>query len=254
MNLTPDQKRAATAVGSVAVTAGAGTGKTSMLAARYLHHVQTDGMSPLSVVAVTFTDKAADELRSRIRKTLNAELGDEKVIAEVEAAQISTMHALASRICRDFYDLAEIPPDFSILDDTAKPLWMAEKFEEAVSLIDPDIFRTLGFSWLTSAISVLLKDPYSSDQALSLGADQWKDTIERLQPRRLQRSSLQVNGVRRMRRYMNAAGKTATNSRQSEPMFISAMTNPKKTLRHSMTHSRISPETKVRRKLAGRWA
>ncbi|MBK7931986.1 MAG: UvrD-helicase domain-containing protein [Acidobacteria bacterium] len=179
MNLTPDQKRAATAVGSVAVTAGAGTGKTSMLAARYLHHVQTDGMSPLSVVAVTFTDKAADELRSRIRKTLNAELGDEKVIAEVEAAQISTMHALASRICRDFYDLAEIPPDFSILDDTAKPLWMAEKFEEAVSLIDPEIFRTLGFSWLTSAISVLLKDPYSSDQALSLGSDQWKETIEK---------------------------------------------------------------------------
>lgn len=178
MNLTKDQERAATADGSVAVTAGAGTGKTSMLAARYLHHVKTHKMSPLSVVAVTFTDKAADELRSRIRRTLNAELGDERVIAEVEAAQISTMHALAARICREFYDLAGIPADFKVLDDTEKPLWVAEKFEEAISPIDPAIIDDLGFSWLTSALGVLLRDPYSSEKALSLGAEQWRDAIE----------------------------------------------------------------------------
>ncbi|CAN5559365.1 hypothetical protein BH10ACI3_BH10ACI3_10170 [soil metagenome] len=170
--------RAAEATGSVAVTAGAGTGKTKMLAARYLYHVRTDGFSPLAVVAVTFTDKAADELRSRIRKTLFEQLGDEKIIAEVEAAQISTMHALAARICRDFYDLAGIPADFTVLDDTENPLWIAEKFEEAIAELDPAVFDELGFTWLTSAISILLKDPYSSEKALSLGADQWSEAID----------------------------------------------------------------------------
>ncbi|CAN5468068.1 hypothetical protein BH10ACI2_BH10ACI2_03130 [soil metagenome] len=178
MILTDDQKRAAEAAGSVAVTAGAGTGKTSMLAARYLHHVKEHGMSPLSVVAVTFTEKAADELRSRIRKTLSEELGDEKVTAEVEAAQISTMHALASRICRDFYDLAGIPADFAVLDDTEKPLWVAEKFEEAIGHIEPTIIEELGFTWLTSVLQILLRDPFSAEKSLALGSAGWRDAID----------------------------------------------------------------------------
>lgn len=178
MKLTNEQARAANAPGSVSVTAGAGTGKTSMLAARYLYHVRTDELSPLSVVAVTFTDKAADELRSRIRKTLHAELGDEKVIAEVEAAQISTMHALAARICRDFYDLAGIPADFTILDETDSPLWMAEKFDQAMHGVDPTIVNELGFVWLASAIRELLRDPFASEKALALGSENWQAAIE----------------------------------------------------------------------------
>ena len=153
--LTGEQNRAAEAVGSVAVTAGAGTGKTSMLAARFLHHVRQDGLSPLSIVAVTFTEKASAELRSRIRKTLKSETQDEQIVAEVEAAQISTMHSLASRICRDFYDLAGIPADFTILDDVDSPLWTAEKFDEAVGGIDRSIVEELGFNWLTNALKVL---------------------------------------------------------------------------------------------------
>ena len=152
MNPTPEQQRAAEAKGSAAVTAGAGTGKTTLLARRYTHHVRADGLSPLEVVAVTFTEKAADELRSRIRRTLYKEnLGDE-IVAEVEAAQISTIHALAARICRDFYDLAGIPADFTVLDETESPMWLAEKFEEAFAVIDPAIVERLGFSWLASAL------------------------------------------------------------------------------------------------------
>jgi len=143
MELTKDQKRAAAATGSAAVSAGAGTGKTRMLAQRYLHHIRAHEFSPLSIVAITFTEKAADELRSRIRKTLSAELKDEKIIAEVEAAQISTIHSLAARICRDFYDLAGIPPDFSVLDETESPLWTSEKFDEAMGKIDPAIIEAI---------------------------------------------------------------------------------------------------------------
>ena len=175
--LTGEQNRAAEAVGSVAVTAGAGTGKTSMLAARFLHHVRQDGLSPLSIVAVTFTEKASAELRSRIRKTLKSETQDEQIVAEVEAAQISTMHSLASRICRDFYDLAGIPADFTILDDVDSPLWTAEKFDEAVGGIDRSIVEELGFNWLTTALKVLLKDPYASEKALAVGSRNWRGAI-----------------------------------------------------------------------------
>ncbi len=63
MTLTPQQQAAAYADGSVAVIAGAGTGKTHMLAERYLYHLREGELSPLEVVAVTFTDKAAAELR-----------------------------------------------------------------------------------------------------------------------------------------------------------------------------------------------
>ncbi len=177
-DLTDDQKRAAEAPGSAAVTAGAGTGKTHMLARRYLHHVAEHGLSPLSVVAVTFTEKAAAELRSRIRETLITRLGDEKTTAEVEAAQISTMHSLASRICRDFYDLAGIPADFVVLDEVESPLWAAEKFDEAVSGVDIDIAEELGYKWLFRVLTELLRDPLASEKALSLGADHWRHEVE----------------------------------------------------------------------------
>lgn len=161
------------------MTAGAGTGKTRMLAERYLYHVRTHGLSPLAVVAVTFTEKAAAELRSRIRLTLIENLAGEEVIAEIEAAQISTIHSLAARICRDFYDLAGIPADFTVLDETESPLWAAEKFEEALGAIDPDLADELGFKWLVRVLNELLRDPISSEKALRLGADNWRTAIDK---------------------------------------------------------------------------
>ena len=161
------------------MTAGAGTGKTRMLAERYLFHVSKHGLSPLAVVAVTFTEKAAAELRSRIRLTLIENLAGEEVIAEIEAAQISTIHSLAARICRDFYDLAGIPADFAVLDETESPLWAAEKFDEALSLIDADGADELGFKWLVSVLRELLRDPISSEKALSLGAENWRTAIDK---------------------------------------------------------------------------
>src|SRR5215471_2410075 len=131
MKLTSKQEIAVTAARSVAVTAGAGTGKTAMLAARYLHHVIADGTSPLEIAAVTFTEKAAAELRSRIRSELTLAVGTERA-AETDAAQISTIHAMAARICRDFYDLAGIPADFRMLDETDSDILLADWFDDVM--------------------------------------------------------------------------------------------------------------------------
>ncbi|QQS32218.1 MAG: UvrD-helicase domain-containing protein [Acidobacteriota bacterium] len=173
VSLNPDQQRAATAATSVAVTAGAGTGKTAMLSHRYLHHVSVDGLSPLSIVAVTFTEKAAAELRSRIRKVLIEEGASEETIAELEAAQISTIHSLSARICRDHYDIAGLPPDFEIMDDVTSKLWELEKFDEAIAQIPPETVKLVGFSFINEAVAELLKDPFRSDAALGQGTDHW---------------------------------------------------------------------------------
>src|SRR5690606_28947645 len=127
--LTPEQRRAASVPGSIAVVAGAGTGKTKMLAHRYLHHLD-QGRSPLEVVAVTFTEKAAAELRSRIRELVRRERpANRRAVVELEAAQISTIHALAARVCREHPERAEVAPDFTILDDLDGVIWQAERLE-----------------------------------------------------------------------------------------------------------------------------
>ncbi|MCS6868111.1 UvrD-helicase domain-containing protein, partial [Thermus sp.] len=100
-----DQERVGQAVREteqgLLLQAGAGTGKTHWMAERYLALLEA-GHSPLEVVAVTFTERAALELRNRIRKrVLERGLG-ERVLAELEAAPIGTLHALAARICREF--------------------------------------------------------------------------------------------------------------------------------------------------------
>ncbi|MBK8464923.1 MAG: UvrD-helicase domain-containing protein [Chloracidobacterium sp.] len=177
MSLTTQQLEAAQAPRSVAVTAGAGTGKTHMLASRYLHHIETDGLSPLEIVAVTFTDKAAAQLRSRIRETIAASTASNAVIAEVEAGQISTMHALAARICRDFYYIAGIPADFEILDDADSPMWVAAQFEESIGEIDPAIVGELGYTWLGNALRQLMQDPLASEMALARGSANWEVAI-----------------------------------------------------------------------------
>ncbi len=101
MTLTDEQRQAAHAPGSVAVIAGAGTGKTHMLAERYCHHLTHHHLTPLAIVAVTFTEKAANELRARIRQRVSETLPQAADrLAELEVGQIGTIHGLAARICR----------------------------------------------------------------------------------------------------------------------------------------------------------
>lgn len=178
MNLTEQQQKAAHAANSVVVTAGAGTGKTAMLAERFLHHVKTGGLRPIEIVAVTFTEKAAAELRQRIRRTLTERLDDEDTIAEIDAAQISTIHALAARICREFFHLVGIAADFRILLETESAIWLAGKFDAAMGKVDEAIIAELGYEWLKGAIGQLLLDPHSAYLALSRTETEWRASLK----------------------------------------------------------------------------
>ena len=113
--LDPEQLEVATALdGPVCVLAGAGTGKTRAITARIAHGVRTGAYEPSSVLAVTFTTRAAGEMRGRLR-----ELG-------VEGVQARTFHSAALRQARFFWPQvigAELPPiadrKFALLAEAA---------------------------------------------------------------------------------------------------------------------------------------
>jgi ATP-dependent helicase/nuclease subunit A len=179
LSLTEEQRRAVDAGGSVVVVAGAGTGKTHMLTERYLHHLSEEGLSPLEVVAVTFTEKAAEELRSRVRERVRGRLTTrEDLLAELEAAQISTIHALCARVCREHPDEAGVPADFGILDELRGRLWTADRLADAMDGLPEEHYRVVPYPLMQAALEALFSEPLAAEDALAIGPEGWRDLIE----------------------------------------------------------------------------
>ncbi len=104
-----DKQRAAVeaAPGAVLVLAGAGSGKTRVLTHRIAWLLEEQGESPYAILAVTFTNKAAAEMRHRI---------EDLVHGPVNRMWIGTFHGLAHRLLRAHYHEAGLPEGFQILD------------------------------------------------------------------------------------------------------------------------------------------
>jgi ATP-dependent helicase/nuclease subunit A len=127
LSLTDQQSRALHVPGSsVALSAGAGCGKTMVLTERFLAALDEDGGRPLrALVALTFTEKAARELRQRIRARCRAKLaaGDDTarwwaVLRGLDAAPIGTFHEFCARLLRRHALQVGIDPEFAILDES----------------------------------------------------------------------------------------------------------------------------------------
>ena len=93
--------------GPILVLAGAGSGKTRVLTHRIAWVCQVNGLSPFSLLAVTFTNKAAKEMRSRVEELLGISAG---------AMWVGTFHGLAHRMLRAHWEAARLPQTFQILD------------------------------------------------------------------------------------------------------------------------------------------
>jgi len=120
--LDPEQRTATLATGNTVVAAGAGSGKTRVLTARYLHLVLEKGLPIDKVLALTFTQKAAAEMKSRIHKTLR-ELEHplaRSVLEGFHQARISTIDSLCGAIARSACRQWGIPPDFQLDDAGAR--------------------------------------------------------------------------------------------------------------------------------------
>lgn len=99
-DLSPRQAAAVTAAGTVLVDAGAGSGKTTVLVERYVRALTERNLQPSQVLAVTFTNRAAGELRERIRARLRGD-GREDLVGAVESGWIGTIHGACRRILQE---------------------------------------------------------------------------------------------------------------------------------------------------------
>lgn len=135
MTLTEHQRAAIEATGNVLVLAGAGSGKTSTLVERCLHHM-LHPRQPVSIdemLIVTFTDAAAAELRKRVSDRLQLALSHaqpadaarlERELALLESAHISTLHGFCLRLVRDHFHEAGLDPVLTVCRPEQAALFM----------------------------------------------------------------------------------------------------------------------------------
>ena len=120
--LNPNQKEAViTTEGPVLVLAGAGSGKTTVLASRIAYILQNNLAKPWNILAITFTNKAAQEMRSRIERYA----GD-----DVKSMWIGTFHSICSRILRKSISEIDYTGDFVIYDTADSRTVMKECMKE----------------------------------------------------------------------------------------------------------------------------
>ena len=118
------------------VKAGAGAGKTRVLVERYIHILEMGAADTDGIVAITFTRKAAKEMKERIRVKVNELMSVTEgtldwsrwrtVAQKLEAVSVSTIHSLCSRILREHPAEAGIDPDFGLMEDLDETALMDE--------------------------------------------------------------------------------------------------------------------------------
>jgi len=125
--LNGDQRRAVEAIdGPVLVLAGAGTGKTRVLATRLVHILATGRAVPAQTLTVTFTNKAAREMKERVERLFGR---------SVEGWYLGTFHAIGARILRQHAELVGLTSSFTILDSDdqerlAKQVLVAQNIDD----------------------------------------------------------------------------------------------------------------------------
>ncbi|MBQ7000076.1 MAG: UvrD-helicase domain-containing protein [Oscillospiraceae bacterium] len=119
--LNPEQLEAATTTeGYVRVVAGAGSGKTKTLSARYLYLVEQLGISTANILCVTFTNKAAAEMKKRIRRQL----------PDQDLGRITTFHGFCVGLLKEDCHVIQYPTTFIILDEEDKEGILRQVFED----------------------------------------------------------------------------------------------------------------------------
>ncbi len=153
---TPAQENAVFGTApDLCVTAGAGSGKTRVLVDRFVHLVIERRVPVERILAITFTEKAAAEMKERIARAF-ADVGREDLRRAVEFAYISTIDSFCARILRENALQAEVDPRFTVLEEfdaarlleeAADEVLLSRSESEMAPLMEatgiPDLTRTL---------------------------------------------------------------------------------------------------------------
>ena len=151
---------------SLFVEAGAGSGKTHSLVKRIRHLVLNQGIELDAIAAITFTEKAAAELRERVRVELARHDTDRARIAleQVDTAAIETLHAFAARIIRQHPLEAGVPPRIDVVDAMGSQL----SFERRWRRMRTRLFTEEAPPILVDAMGIVMATGTSLDQIRNL--------------------------------------------------------------------------------------
>ena len=120
-HLNPEQREAATTTeGYIRVVAGAGSGKTKTLTSRYLYLVEALGISTANILCVTYTNKAAAEMKKRIRTQL----------PDQDLARITTFHGFCVSLLKEDCHVVQYPTTFLVMDEEDKEAILRTVFED----------------------------------------------------------------------------------------------------------------------------
>jgi DNA helicase-2/ATP-dependent DNA helicase PcrA len=120
-SLNPQQLEAATTIeGYIRVVAGAGSGKTKTLTSRYMYLVDQLGISTANILCVTFTNKAAAEMKKRIRQQL----------PDQDLGRITTFHGFCVGLLKEDCHVVQYPKTFLVLDEEDKEAMLHTVFED----------------------------------------------------------------------------------------------------------------------------
>ena len=132
--------------GAVLVLAGAGSGKTRVLTARISHLIADLGVSPENILAITFTNKAAAEMRSRL-----------DVMTDVSRMWVCTIHSMCVKILRMYADRRGLSPNFSIYSEQERSAVVKQAFKECGYQDDDGLLKSV--KWHISNAKMLGLSP-----------------------------------------------------------------------------------------------
>ena len=150
-DLNPVQREAVThGQGPLLIIAGAGTGKTKVITNRIAHLIASKMAGPEEILAVTFTEKAANEMEARV---------DLLVPYMCSFVEISTFNSFGEKVLRDYGIELGYPPDFRLLDDVEQAIFFRENlFRFSLQYFRPLSFPTKHIQELLDAIKKLKQE------------------------------------------------------------------------------------------------
>ena len=166
-DLTPEQRVAATHIeGPMLVLAGAGSGKTRVVTRRIAHLLE-QGVKPESILAITFTNKAADEMKERVA-----------ALTKARGLRISTFHAFCASELRRFANRLGLSPSYTIYDTDEK----VKLLKQCIAALDMDS-KTVKPASVESAISRAKNDLLMPDDYAKAAKDFYEQEIAKVYAR-----------------------------------------------------------------------
>ncbi len=174
--LNDAQKEAACEIDRhVRIVAGAGSGKTSVLMARIEYLINELGIWPNRIMAITFTNKAAQEMKDRLASAIGFE--------DARHVRISTIHSLCARILREDSEAANLPKNFTIMDTEDQKTLLRPIFKELSTNMD-EITHGQAVGYISSNKTGKVSPQMAHDMAHNQRFKQLADVYEEYEKRR----------------------------------------------------------------------